>query len=123
MARLAKALALGSRPPDPGLDHPAAQRLARDPQIMAAFELLGRQGRAEVRIVLAHQGYGMVAQTIREAIVGRSAAAPICDCSWTTIPKAAPQAIDLTLTDLQQRRGGPWGETTALQAGPGYRSG
>src|SRR5437763_363929 len=81
---------------------PAAQRLARDPRIMAVLELLGSQGRAEVRIVLAHQGYGMVAQTIREAIVGRSAAAPIRNPSRPAIPKAAPQAGDLTLTDLQQ---------------------
>src|SRR3954451_5161096 len=73
-----------------GLDHPTAQRLARDPQIMAVFELLGGQGWAEVRIGLAHQGYGLVAQESRQAIVGGSVAAPICDCSWTTILKAAP---------------------------------
>src|SRR3954451_3499410 len=113
VARLVKALALGPRPPDPG----AAQRLARDPQIVAILELLGGQGWAEVRIVLAHQGYGMVAQDIRETIVGRSVAAPIRNPRWTAIPKAAPQAIDLTLTDPQQRRGGPWGETAALKAG------
>src|SRR3954451_13766532 len=113
VARLVKALALGPRPPDPG----AAQRLARDPQIVAILELLGGQGWAEVRIVLAHQDYGLVAQDIREAIVGGSAATTIRDRSRTTIPKAAPQAIDLTLTDPQQRRGGPWGETAALKAG------
>jgi len=71
--------------------------------------------------VLAHQGYGqgygMLAQNIREAIVGGFAATAIRDRTWTAISKAAPQAIDLTLTDLQQRRGGPWGETAALQAG------
>src|SRR5215212_7653340 len=117
MARLVKALALGSRPPDPDLDHPAAQRLARDPHIVAVRELLGGQGWAEVRIVLAHQGDGMVAQDIRETIVGRSAAAPIRNPRWTAIPKAAHQTIDLTLTDPQQRRGGPWGETAALKAG------
>src|SRR3954470_12791335 len=117
VARLVKALAFGPRPPDPGLDHPAAQRLARDPHIVAILELLGSQGWAEVRIVLAHQGYGMVAQDIREAIVGGSAAAPIRDRSWTAIPKAAPQAIDLTLTDLQQGGGRTWGETAALKAG------
>src|SRR3954454_3153976 len=117
MARLVKARALGSRPPKPGLDHPTAQRLARDPQIMAVFELLGGQGWAEVRIVLAHQGDGMVAQESRQAIGGGSAAAPICDCSWTTILKAAPQAINLTLTDLQQGGSSTWGETAAVKAG------
>jgi hypothetical protein len=44
MARLVKALAFGPRPPDPGLDHPGAQRLARDPHIVAVRELLGSQG-------------------------------------------------------------------------------
>src|SRR3954470_14794723 len=68
MARLVKALAFGPRPPDPGLDHPAAQRLARDPHIVAVRELLGSQGWAEIRIMLAHQGDGLVAQNIRQAI-------------------------------------------------------
>src|SRR3954463_4647400 len=45
MTRRLKALALGPREPKPGLDHPVAQRLARHPQIVAAFELLGGQGR------------------------------------------------------------------------------
>src|SRR4051812_38858013 len=108
VARLVKVLALGPRSPDPGLDHPAAQCLARDPQIVVVLELLGGQGWAEIRIVLAHQGHGMVAQDLRQAIVGGSAATPIRHPSWTAIPKAAPQAIDLTLTDLQQRGGGPW---------------
>src|SRR4051794_23047434 len=117
MARLVKALAFGPRPPDPGLDHPAAQRLARDPHIVAVRELLGRQGWAEIRIMLAHQGYGLVAQDIRETIVGGPAAAPIRNPRWTALSKAAHQTIDLTLTDPQQRRGGPWGETAALKAG------
>src|SRR3954452_18173441 len=117
MARLVKALALGPRPPDPGLDHPAAQRLARDPQIVAVCELLGGQGWAEVCIVLAHQGYGLVAHDIREAIVGGSAATAIRDRSPTTILKAAPQAVDLTLTDLQQGGSRTWGETAALKSG------
>src|SRR3954451_21080848 len=117
VARLVKALALGSPSPDPSLDHPDTQRLARDPQIVAVRELLGRQGWAEVRIVLAHQRHALAAQSIREAIVGGSAAPPICDRSRTAIPKAAPQAVDLTLTDPQQRRSGPWGDTAALKAG------
>ena len=117
MARLVKALAFGPRPPDPGLDHPAAQRLARDPQIVAVRELLGSQGWAEIRIMLAHQGDGLVAQDIRQAIVGGPAATAICDRSRTAISKAAHQTIDLTLTDPQQRRGGRWGETAALKAG------
>src|SRR4051795_5279982 len=104
-------------PPDPGLDHPAAQRLARDPHIVAVRELLGSQGWAEIRIMLAHQGDGLVAQDIRQAIVGGPAATAICDRSRTALSKAAHQTIDLTLTDPQQRRGGPWGETAALKAG------
>ena len=67
--------------------------------------------------MLAHQGDGLVAQDIRQAIVGGPAATAICDRSRTAISKAAHQTIDLTLTDPQQRRGGPWGETAALKAG------
>jgi len=67
--------------------------------------------------VLAHQGDGLVAQDIREAIVGGSAATAIRDRSRTTILKAAPQAVDLTLTDLQQGGSRTWGETAALKAG------
>ena len=117
MARLVKALALGPRQPEPGLDHPAAQRLARDPQIVALRELLGRQGRAEIRIMLPHQADGMVAQDIRQAIVGGAAATAIGDPSRTALAKAALQAVDLTLTDPQQLGGRRWGETAALQAG------
>ncbi len=56
MARLVKALALGPRQPEPGLDHPGAQRLARDPQSVALLELLGRQGWAEIGVMLAAPG-------------------------------------------------------------------
>ena len=44
VARLVKALALGARQPQPGLDHPGPQRLTGDPQSVAFFKLLGRQG-------------------------------------------------------------------------------
>jgi hypothetical protein len=58
----------------------------------------------------------MVAQDLWQAIVGGSAATPIRNPSRTAIPKAAPQAIDLTRTDLQQLGGSGWGETATLQA-------
>src|SRR3954453_22539310 len=117
MARLVKALAFGPRPPDPGLDHPAAQRLARDPHIVAVRELLGRQGWAEIRIMLAHQGDGLVAQDIRQAIVGGPAATAICDRSRTALSKAAPQSLALTPTAPQRAASRTWGETAALKAG------
>jgi hypothetical protein len=74
MPRLMKALALGTRQPQPGLDHPGAQCLAGDPQGVALLELLGRQGWAEIRIMLPYQSHRMLAQDVRQTIVGGAAA-------------------------------------------------
>ena len=100
-----------------GLNHPGAQCLTGNPQVVAFLKLLGRERRAKIGIMLADQGHGMLAQDIRQAIVGGAAATPIRDPSRTVIPKAPHQAIDLTLTDLQQRCGHHRGETAALEAG------
>src|SRR5918998_1721261 len=105
IARLVKAFALGTWQPDPGLDHPGAQRLAGDPQSVALRKLLGCQRRAEIRVVLPHQADGMVPQDLRQAVVGGPAATAICNPGRAVLAKTAPQAVDLTLTDLQQLGG------------------
>src|SRR5215218_872869 len=116
VARLVKALALGARQPQPGLDHPGPQRLTGDPQSVALLELLGRQRWAEIRIMLPHQADGMVPQDLWQTIVGGAAAPAVGDPGWTVFAKAALQAVDLTLADPQQFGGRRWRETAAVQA-------
>ena len=40
--------------PEPGVDHPVAQRLARDADVVPLRKLLTRQRRAEIRVVTSH---------------------------------------------------------------------
>jgi hypothetical protein len=115
VAWLVKALARGARQPEPGLDHPGAQRLAGDPQGVALLELLGRQGWAEIRVVLPDQADRLLAQNVRQTIVGGAAAPAIRDPGWPVFAEAALQAVDLTRTDPQQFGGRGGGETAALQ--------
>src|SRR5260370_14209740 len=71
MARLLDAFALRPGQPDPGLPHPAAQRLSRHAHIMALAQLLVRQRQTKVRIVLPDQRDGVITHDIRQAVVRR----------------------------------------------------
>ena len=69
MARLLDAFALRPGQPDPGLPHPAAQRLSRNTHVMALVQLLGGQCRTKVRIVLPDQRDGVITHDVRQSIV------------------------------------------------------
>ena len=65
MTRLLDASALRPGQPDSGLPHPATQRLSRHAHIMALAQLLGRQRRTKVRVVLPDQRNGVITHDIR----------------------------------------------------------
>jgi len=88
MARLLDALAFGPRQPNPGLPHPAAQRLPRHPQIMAFGQLLGRQRRTKICVVLSNQRNRMITHNVGQAVVRRPATPPVGNRRCTAIPVA-----------------------------------
>jgi hypothetical protein len=69
MPGLLDALAFSAGHPDPGLPHPAAQRLPRNFEIMTLCKLLSRECRSKVCVALPHQGDRMIANHIRQAVV------------------------------------------------------
>jgi hypothetical protein len=77
MARLLDAFALRPGQPDSGLPHPAAQRLSRHPHIMTLVQLLRRQRRTEVCVVLPNQRDGVITHDIRQAVVRRPTTPPV----------------------------------------------
>jgi hypothetical protein len=95
MARLLDAFALRSGQPDSGLPHPAAQRLSRHAHIMTLAQLLGRQRRAKVRIVLPDQPDGVITHDIRQPVVRWSATPPVRNRSRTAITVSLQQPMGL----------------------------
>ena len=56
-------------------DHPLAQRLGRDPDVVVLLKLLCGERQAEVRVALAHQSHDVLLVRFGNAIGRRSAAA------------------------------------------------
>src|ERR1700687_5271508 len=99
MARLLDAFALRPGQPDSGLPHPAAQRLSRHAHIMALAQLLGRQRRTKVRVVLPDQRDGVITHDIRQAVV-----------RWPTPPPVRNRRRTALAVSLQPPRGWPLGD-------------
>jgi hypothetical protein len=102
MARLLDALALGPGQPDPGLPHPAAQRLSRHPHIMTFGQLLGGQRRTKVRVVLPDQRDGLITHDIRQAVVRRPTTPPVCNRRRTACAVSLQQPMGLPQADPHQ---------------------
>jgi hypothetical protein len=100
--------------PNPRLTHPAAQRLPRNFEIMTLCQLLGRECRSKVCVVLPHQSDRMIANYIGKRLFeGRPrrwlamAEAPasryvlnsryVCRCV-IVISSAAARAVNLSLS-------------------------
>ncbi len=52
--------------------------------------------------MLPYQTDGMLAQDIRQTIVGGAATSAVGDPGWSILTEAALQAVDLTFADPQQ---------------------
>ena len=92
VARLVQAaLPLGPVHPQPGLNHPAPQRLPAERDAVQLRQLLRRQRGPEVRIALAHERQGGVADRFRLAPVRRPAT-PLGDQPRARLQAGTPSA-------------------------------
>ena len=64
---------------------------------MTLGQLLGRQRRAEIRVMLPHQRDGMITHDVRQAIVRWPATPPVGNRSRTAIAVALQQPVGLPL--------------------------
>ena len=106
--RLVNLLALLAIAPQPGFDHPLAQRFTanRDPMILA--QLLGRQGRAKIPVPLADDRQNRAPQRLGLAPVARPTAAMRDQAGRTFDPIGLQQPKHLAPLKPQQlprRRG------------------
>src|ERR1700681_2626384 len=122
MARLLDAFALRPRQPDPGLPHPAAQRLSRHAHIMALGQLLGRQRRAKVRVVLPDQRDGVITHHIRKAVVRRPTTSPVRNRRRTASAVSLQQPMGLPLGDHASDRPPPRSSADGHRAAPVHQS-
>src|SRR3979490_986012 len=99
MTRLLDASALRPGQPDSGPLHPAAQRLSRHGHIMTLAQLLRRQRRTKVCVVLPNQCDGVITHDIRQAVV-----------RWPTAPPVRNRRRTAITVPLQQSMGLPQGE-------------
>ena len=100
--RLVNLLALLAIAPQPGFDHPLAQRFAanRDPVILA--QLLGRQGRAKIPVPLADDRQNRAPQRLGLAPVARPTAATRNQAGRTFDPIGLQQPKHLAPLEPQQ---------------------
>src|ERR1700716_2999561 len=97
MTRLLDAPALRPGQPDSGPPHPAAQRLSRHPHIMTLAQLLRRQRRTKVRVVLPNQRDGVITHDIRQAVVRRPTTPPVRYRRRTAITVSLQQSMGFLL--------------------------
>ena len=95
-----------AREPEAGFGHPAAQRLARDFQLMPQGQHLGHQGRAEIRVVRAHPCHGPVPHILLDAIVRRPATALVRQAAGAARPIDLQQPVHLPCAQGQDHRCG-----------------
>ena len=87
--------------PEPVLDHPFAQRLPANRQIMPLSELLGGKGRAEIRIKPTNQRKDGLSKSRVMAPIARTAALARRKPRRAILAKSTQQAPDLALTHMQ----------------------
>src|SRR3546814_2906562 len=91
--------------PESFLDHPLAQRLVRNGDLVPLGQILDRQGRTEIMVVLADKAENLIAQLRFECTVARAAALPGYKRLGTVRTQAVEQTVDLAPTDAEQHRG------------------
>src|SRR3546814_12023830 len=87
------------------LDHPLAQRLVRNGDLVPLGQILDRQGRTEIMVVLADKAENLIAQLRFECTVARAAALPGYKRLGTVRTQSVEQTVDLAPTDAEQHRG------------------
>ena len=91
--------------PQPIGDHPAAQGLARDRATVTLGQLLRRQGRAEIGVLLAHDRQRQLANLGRQPMVARFTAALGDQAPGTVLLQTAQQTKHLTPLQADQLAG------------------
>jgi hypothetical protein len=102
---LMKASALLAGEPQARLDHPPAQRFARDLQPVLLGQHLGRQRRAEVGVSGAHQLDCPVTQLIRQPVVRWPATGLVRDGTGATQAVGLQEPVRLPSADCQNHGG------------------
>src|SRR3546814_18201768 len=103
------------------LDHPLAQRLVRNGDLVPLGQILDRQGRTEIMVVLADKAENLIAQLRFECTVAREAALPGYKRLGTVRTQSAEQTVNLAPTDAEQHRATFDPQFTPLQ--PAQRTG
>jgi hypothetical protein len=102
MPRLMRpAIPLRTGDPQPGVDHPSPQRLARDVEPVLLGELLARQRRPEVRVATSHEVQGPVTKDRGQLPVTRTAAFLRDKSGRSVHPECTAQSLDLTHAQVQ----------------------
>src|SRR3546814_20827658 len=86
------------------LDHPLAQRLVRNGDLVPLGQILDRQGRTEIMVVLADKAVNLIAQLRFECTVARAAALPAYQRLGTVRTPSVEQQVDLAPTDAETQR-------------------
>jgi hypothetical protein len=90
--------------PKPVGNYPLSRRLDPEVQPVALVELLGRQRRAEVGVLLTHQRQDGPLEGCAMAMVTRAAALLGRQPRWPGRRKGLPQTMHLPLPDTHQSR-------------------
>jgi hypothetical protein len=102
VTRLLDAFAtLGTGLPNAVRDHPLAQRLGRDPDVVVLLELLHGEGRTEVPVALAHKTEDVRLVRLRDPIGCRSAAAFISQARSSVSFKRSQEPPNLPLASAE----------------------
>src|SRR3546814_719880 len=91
--------------PESFLDHPLAQRLVRNGDLVPLGQILDRQGRTEIMVVLADKAENLIAQLRFECTVARAAALPGYKRLGTVRTQSVEQTVDQAPTDDAQPSG------------------
>ena len=100
-ARLVKRPTLLARQPQPVMQHPLAQGLARDLQPVIRGQLLGGQRRAEIRVALPDERQRVVPDGRIDAVVRGPAAGLVTDRSRASGIEHLQEPMNLARTEIQ----------------------
>ena len=88
--------------PKAGADHPLPQRLDAEIQAVNLGQLLGRQGRTKIGVVLADNGQHGLAEHCTKSTVAGPAAFARNQTLWATRSKRVKQPVNLPSSDPDQ---------------------
>src|SRR3546814_15616246 len=87
--------------PESFLDHPLAPRLVRNGDLVPLGQILDRQGRTELIVVLADKAENLIAHLRFECTLSRAAALPVSSRPGTGRTHPVQQLVNLPPTDAE----------------------